>query len=101
MKSPVSQLTCAVAILAATLLCPPAVLGATKKPATIKDLEDQQIDVSPDPPKNVDSAKTMESYKRFLTNGLRETFSLFGVPIRLSMRGGSKNPYAPKGRRVE
>ena len=36
-----------------------------------------------------------ESYKRFLTNGLRETFSLFGVPIRLSMRGGSKNPYAP------
>jgi GTP-binding protein len=41
-----------------------------------------------------------ESYKRFLTNGLRETFSLFGVPIRLSMRGGSKNPYAPKGRRV-
>jgi GTP-binding protein len=42
-----------------------------------------------------------ESYKRFLTNGLRETFSLFGVPIRLSMRGGSKNPYAPKGRRVE
>jgi GTP-binding protein len=42
-----------------------------------------------------------ESYKRFLTNGLRETFSLFGVPIRLSMRGGSKNPYATKGRRVE
>ena len=39
--------------------------------------------------------------KRFLTNGLRETFSLFGVPIRLSMRAGSKNPYAPKGRRVE
>ena len=37
-----------------------------------------------------------ESYKRFLTNGLRETFGLFGVPIRLSMRGGGKNPYAPK-----
>jgi GTP-binding protein len=39
-----------------------------------------------------------ESYKRFLANGLRETFSLFGVPIRLSMRGGGPNPYAPKGR---
>ena len=29
-----------------------------------------------------------ESYKRFLANGLRETFGLFGVPIRLSLRGG-------------
>jgi tetratricopeptide (TPR) repeat protein len=66
MKSSVSPLTCAAAILAATLLCAPAVLGATKKPATIKDIEDQQVDVSPDPPKNVDSAKTMASYKRFL-----------------------------------
>jgi tetratricopeptide (TPR) repeat protein len=33
---------------------------------TIKDLDNQQVDVSPDPPKNVDAAKTMESYKRFL-----------------------------------
>ena len=39
-----------------------------------------------------------ESYKRFLINGLRETFSLIGVPIRISMRGGSPNPYAPKRR---
>ena len=36
------------------------------KPATIKDLEGQQVDVSPDPPQGVDSNKTMESYKRFL-----------------------------------
>jgi tetratricopeptide (TPR) repeat protein len=43
-----------------------AVTAAPKKPATIKDLDDQQVDVSPDPPKNVDAAKTMESYKRFL-----------------------------------
>ncbi|MGD0643008.1 MAG: ribosome biogenesis GTPase Der [Roseiarcus sp.] len=42
-----------------------------------------------------------ESYKRYLVNGLRETFGLYGVPIRLSMRGGSKNPYAPKGRRID
>jgi len=66
MKAPVSQLTCAAAVLGALLLGPSQVLGAPKKPATIKDLENQQVDISPDPPKNVDSAKTMESYKRFL-----------------------------------
>jgi GTP-binding protein len=43
--------------------------------------------------------KIPESYKRYLVNGLRETFGLTGVPIRLSMRGGSKNPYAPTKRR--
>jgi GTPase len=43
--------------------------------------------------------KIPESYKRYLVNGLRETFSLFGVPIRLSMRSGGENPYAPKKRR--
>jgi len=37
--------------------------AAPKKPATIKDLDNQQVDVSPDPPQNVDSAKTMESKK--------------------------------------
>ena len=42
--------------------------------------------------------KISESYKRYLVNGLRETFGLIGVPIRLSMRAGSKNPYAPKKR---
>jgi GTP-binding protein len=40
-----------------------------------------------------------ESYKRYLVNGLRETFGLYGAPIRLSMRGGSANPYAPKDKR--
>ena len=37
-----------------------------KKPPTIKDLDNQQVDVSPDPPKNVDANKTMDSYERFL-----------------------------------
>jgi cellulose synthase operon protein C len=41
-------------------------VAAPKKPATIKDLDNQPVDVSADPPRNVDSAKTMESYKRFL-----------------------------------
>ena len=35
------------------------------------------------------------SYKRYLVNGLRESFKLPGVPIRLYMRKGS-NPYASK-----
>jgi tetratricopeptide (TPR) repeat protein len=67
MKLPVSQLTCSAAILAVMLLGPSTVSAAQKKPpATIKDLDNQQVEVSPDPPKNVDSAKTMASYKRFL-----------------------------------
>jgi len=48
------------------LLGPSMLSAAPKKPATIKDLDNQPVDVSPDPPKNVDSAKTMDSYKRFL-----------------------------------
>jgi len=66
MKLSVSQLTCAAAILAAMALSPAMSVAAPKKPATIKDLDNQQVDVSADPPRNVDSAKTMESYKRFL-----------------------------------
>jgi tetratricopeptide (TPR) repeat protein len=62
----VSQLTCGAAILATLLLGPSTLSAAPKKPATIKDLDDQQVDVSPDPPQNVDAAKTMASYKRFL-----------------------------------
>lgn len=34
-----------------------------------------------------------EAYTRYLVNGLRETFKLPGVPLRLFVRGG-KNPYA-------
>jgi tetratricopeptide (TPR) repeat protein len=65
MRASVSRLTCGAAILAA-MLFGTAAYAAPKKPPTIKDLENQQVDVNPDPPKNVDPAKTMESYKRFL-----------------------------------
>ena len=44
----------------------PAVLAASNQPATIKDLEGQQVAVSPDPPQGIDSNKTMDSYRRFL-----------------------------------
>jgi GTP-binding protein len=37
------------------------------------------------------------SYERYLINGLRETFDLPGVPIRIT-RKQSRNPYAEKGR---
>ncbi len=40
--------------------------AANKPPATIKDLEGQQVDISHEPPKGVDSNKTMDSYRRFL-----------------------------------
>ena len=36
-----------------------------------------------------------ESYTRYMVNGLRESFDLAGVPIRLYVRGG-KNPYADR-----
>ncbi len=35
-----------------------------------------------------------DSYQRYLVNGLRGPFGLEGVPIRLLLRGGAKNPYA-------
>jgi len=40
-----------------------------------------------------------ESYRRYLTNLLRETFDLPGVPIRMMLRKGP-NPYAEDGRRL-
>jgi tetratricopeptide (TPR) repeat protein len=61
----VSQSAVAAAVLIGCALALPAA-ASPKKPPTIKDLENQQVDVSLDPPQNVDSAKTMESYKRFL-----------------------------------
>ena len=36
-----------------------------------------------------------EAYQRYLVNGLRDAFDLKGTPIRLVMRGGSRNPYDP------
>jgi cellulose synthase operon protein C len=54
------------ALLALSLQPQPATAAKQKPPATIKDLDDQPVDVNADPPKNVDAAKAMESYKRFL-----------------------------------
>ncbi|SON56360.1 GTP-binding protein EngA [Hartmannibacter diazotrophicus] len=34
-----------------------------------------------------------ESYRRYLINGLRETFEMPGVPIRLHMKSSGKNPF--------
>jgi cellulose synthase operon protein C len=53
-----------VAALLAAFASPGA--AANKNPATIKDLDAQQVDVNTDPPRNIDANKTMDSYKRFL-----------------------------------
>lgn len=57
-----------VAIALAGALLYSAVAGASSSnEPTIKDLEkQQQVEVSPEPPRDVDSNKTMQSYKRFL-----------------------------------
>ncbi|MBZ0215799.1 MAG: hypothetical protein K8F25_04535, partial [Fimbriimonadaceae bacterium] len=41
------------------------------------------------------AAALPESYIRYLINGLREKFNLWGVPVRLFVRAG-ENPYADK-----
>ena len=57
----------AAAIAAALLACFASPSdAANKNPPTIKDLDAQQVDVSTDPPQNIDANKTMDSYKRFL-----------------------------------
>lgn len=44
--------------------------------------------------------KVPAAYSRYLVNGLRKDFDLWGTPIRLHMRGqGDRNPY--KGRRTK
>ena len=55
-----------IALAGALLYSAVAGASASNEP-TIKDLEkQQQADVSPEPPHDVDSNKTMQSYKRFL-----------------------------------
>ncbi|HPE26081.1 MAG TPA: ribosome biogenesis GTPase Der, partial [Albidovulum sp.] len=42
-----------------------------------------------------------ESYGRYLTNGLRESFDMPGTPIRLTFRDqGAKNPYKDKKKSI-
>jgi cellulose synthase operon protein C len=53
-----------VMLLAAMLAS--SLANASQQPATIKDLDSHQVEVKPDPPQGVDTAKTMESYRRFL-----------------------------------
>jgi cellulose synthase operon protein C len=60
------QIRLAVMTLSALCFGPGASQAAPPKPATIKDLDNQPVEVNTDPPRNVDSAKAMASYKRFL-----------------------------------
>lgn len=69
---------------------PPAVNGRRIKPKYMAQMKSR-------PPTFVllaNRAEHMpESYRRYLVNGLRESFDLQGVPIRLTVRQGA-NPYA-------
>ena len=56
----------ALAVVGCWVLSPEAGAASSSQPATIKDLESQQVAVSPDPPRGIDNDKTMESYRRFL-----------------------------------
>jgi TolA-binding protein len=55
-----------IGVLGCVAFAPAGHADSKKKPQTIKDLDSQQVDISPDPPKGVDNTKTMDSYKRFL-----------------------------------
>ena len=46
----------------------------------------------PSPSSATSCPRLPESYMRYLMNGLRKDFELWGVPIRFSLRGG-KNPF--------
>jgi GTP-binding protein len=73
---------------------PPTVNGKRIKPKYMAQIKSR-------PPTFVLLASRAESlpdaYSRYLVNGLRESFDLPGVPIRLDVRQGA-NPYAEEGR---
>ncbi len=73
---------------------PPAVDGKRIKPKYMAQTKAR-------PPTFVLMASRAESmpeqYKRYLVNNLRECFDLPGTPIRLIVKSGSENPYAPGG----
>lgn len=73
---------------------PPAVDGKRIKPKYMAQTKAR-------PPTFVLMASRAESmpeqYKRYLVNNLRESFDLPGTPIRLLVKSGSDNPYAPGG----
>ncbi|KFB10806.1 ribosome biogenesis GTPase Der [Nitratireductor basaltis] len=74
---------------------PPAVAGRRLKVKFITQIKTR-------PPGFVVSCSRPEampqSYVRYLTNGLRETFNITGVPIRMALRT-SDNPYAHKAKK--
>ena len=62
-----ARATLAMGLLACFALATAGHADSTKKkPQTIKDLDAQQVEIDPQPPRGVDNTKTMESYKRFL-----------------------------------
>src|SRR5687768_9206200 len=60
------QVAVSIALASATLVCIPT-FAAERGPArTIKDLEDQEVQVTKEPPVNVQPEQAIEQYRRFL-----------------------------------
>ncbi len=74
---------------------PPSVQGRRIKPRYVAQIKAR-------PPTFVQIAsrgeRTPEQYRRYLINGLRESFGFIGTPVRLIVRQG-KNPYERNDRR--
>ena len=90
--------SCAAVFCAAALIPLPAA-AASKNPAppTIKDLDNQQVDVSNAPPQNVDANKAMESYKRFLDLNAGDS----GLRAEALRRLGDLNLESSESERIE
>ena len=90
--------SCAAA-LCATVLAGMTAHGAAKTPppATIKDLDNEQVDVSSAPPQNVDASKAMDSYKRFLDLNAGDS----GLRAEALRRLGDLNLESSESERIE
>jgi len=67
MKRPLAGVLTSCAAIAGSLIAPPAsVEAASNRPPTIKDLEGADVEVNSYPPRNADTSKAMDSYRRFL-----------------------------------
>jgi len=54
------------ALVIGCALTPAFANAAPPAPATIKDIDKGEVDVKSDPPRGIDAAKTMDTYKKFL-----------------------------------
>jgi TolA-binding protein len=86
-----------VAVLGSIACAPGPAQAASKPPATIKDLEGDQVDVSQAPPQGVDANKAMDSYRRFLDLNAGDS----GLRAEALRRLGDLNLESSESERIE